>query len=70
MDMLPVNRQAGFFSDAYCMDWSYAKAKIIKKQFAEVLAQRIEMGQYDYDRAMYVAKGIFEVDREFFKLDK
>ena len=26
LDMLPANKQVGFFSDAYCVEWSYAKA--------------------------------------------
>ena len=25
LDMLPANKQIGFFSDAYCVEWSYAK---------------------------------------------
>ena len=25
LDMLPVNKQVGFFSDAYCVEWAYAK---------------------------------------------
>src|SRR5439155_20702 len=29
LDMLPANRQIGFFSDAYCAEWSYAKAIIV-----------------------------------------
>lgn len=70
MDMLPTNSQAGFFSDAYCMDWCYAKAKIIKRQYAEVVAQKIEMGQFDYDTALNVVRDIFAVDRKFYKLDK
>lgn len=61
MDMLPYNRQGGFFTDAYCMDWAYAKSKMIKLQYAEVLAGKIECGQYDYDRAMRTARGILGV---------
>lgn len=62
MDMLPVNRQAGFFTDAYSMDWAYAKATMIKRQYAEVLAKKIAMGEYDFDRAIEVVKGILHVD--------
>src|SRR4029077_16336427 len=46
LDMLPVNRQIGFFSDAYCVEWTYAKAIIVRKQMAHVLAGKVEQGQY------------------------
>ena len=42
LDMLPVNKQVGFFSDAYCVEWTYAKAILVRKQLAHVLAERIE----------------------------
>src|SRR5206468_880905 len=41
LDMLPVNRQIGFFSDAYSVEWSYAKAIMVRKQMACVLADKI-----------------------------
>jgi glucuronate isomerase len=58
LDMLPVNKQVGFFSDAYCVEWTYAKARLVLKQLAAVLAQRIEQGQYTRDDALAVAKAI------------
>ena len=30
------NKQIGFFSDAYCVDWSYAKALMVKRMLASV----------------------------------
>ena len=56
--MLPTNKQYAFFSDAYCMDWTYGKAYIVKKQLASVLAERIESGRYTYDEAMEIAHEI------------
>lgn len=56
LDMLPVNKQVGFFSDAYCVEWTFAKAILIRKQLAQVLAQRIEQGQYSMTQAVEVAK--------------
>ncbi len=47
LEMLPANKQVGFFSDAYCAEWSYAKAVIVRKILARVLAERIELGQFD-----------------------
>ena len=46
LDMLPVNKQVGFFSDAYCVEWVYGKVLLVRKQLARVLAEKIEQGQY------------------------
>ena len=58
LDMLPLNKQIGFFSDAYCADWAYAKAILVRKQMAQVLAQKIDSGQYTEDDAIGIAKAI------------
>jgi len=59
LDMLAANKQVGFFSDAYCLDWAYAKAYLVRAQWAEVLAQKIEQGQYSYNDALSIAHQIF-----------
>jgi len=53
LDMLPANKQIGFFSDAYCVEWTFAKAILIRKQLAQVLAQRIDQGQYSQAQALW-----------------
>jgi hypothetical protein len=58
LDMLPANKQVGFFSDAYCVEWTYAKAVMVRKQLARVLAEKIEAGQYLRDDALAVASAI------------
>ena len=58
LDMLAVNKQIGFFSDAYCADWQYAKAILVRKQLAYVLASRVEQGQYTMDEALQIARAI------------
>ena len=58
LDMLPTNKQVGFFSDAYCVEWTYAKAIIVRKQLAHALAEKIEQGQYTRDEAVVVARAI------------
>ena len=58
LDMVAANRQVGFFSDAYCLEWTYAKAVIIRRQLAEVLAQKVSQGQYDVDEALAIARQI------------
>lgn len=58
LDMLPANKQIGFFSDAYCLEWTYAKAILVRKQFACVLAEKIEQGQYSRDEALGFARAV------------
>ena len=58
LEMVPANKQVGFFSDAYCAEWSYAKAVIVRKILARVLAERIELGQLDHDEALEFARAI------------
>lgn len=61
LDMLPMNRQIGFFSDAYCIEWVYAKVLMVRKQLAWVLAQKVLQGQYDVSEALGIARGtLFE----------
>ena len=54
--MLPANKQVGFFSDAYCVEWTYAKAVIVRKQLARVLAEKVGQGQYSVSEALEVAR--------------
>jgi glucuronate isomerase len=58
LDMLPLNKQIGFFSDAYCVEWTWGKALIIRKQLAAVLAAKVEQGQYTFDEALAAARAI------------
>ncbi len=58
LEMLPANKQVGFFSDAYCAEWSYAKAVIVRKILAQVLAERVDLGQLDDALALEFARSI------------
>jgi hypothetical protein len=58
LDMVALNKQIGFFSDAYCVEWTYAKAVLVRKQLAQVLTQKIEQGQYTFDEALSIAHQI------------
>jgi len=58
LDMLPVNKQAGFFSDAYCVEWVYGKSCLFQKQLARVLAEKIAQGQYTRNDALNIAHSI------------
>ena len=57
-DMVPANKQTGFFSDAYCVEWTYGKALLVRKMMARVLAERIEQGQYTMDEALDFSRAI------------
>jgi hypothetical protein len=66
LDLLPVNKQIGFFSDAYCLEWTYGKAKMVCNQLAIVLAGKIDQGQYTRDEALSIARSIlFDTPQEF-----
>lgn len=58
LDMLPVNKQLGFFSDAYAIEWTYAKSAMVRNLLAQVLAQKVQQGQYTRDEALATAKAI------------
>src|SRR5206468_3165983 len=58
LDMVPLNKQVGFFSDAYCVEWTYAKAVIVRKQLAKVLNDKIDQGQFSREEALLVARAI------------
>ena len=58
LDMVPVNKQAGFFSDAYVVEWCYAKALLVRKQMAQVLAEKVAQGQYTVEEALRIARAI------------
>jgi glucuronate isomerase len=58
LDMVPTNKQIGFFSDAYSIEWSYAKAKVVCTQLAVVLADKVAQGQYTRSDAKDIARAI------------
>jgi hypothetical protein len=58
LDMLAASRQIGFFSDAYTIEWCYAKSVIVRRMLARVLAEKVFSGQYDTAAALSVAREI------------
>jgi len=58
LEMTPTNKQMGFFSDAYCLEWAYGKLVLVRKLMAKVLAQKVEDGQYSKGEALAVSKAI------------
>ena len=69
LDMLPVNKQVGFFSDAYCVEWTYGKALLVRKQLASVLAENVRQGQYTRNDALAIADAIlYETPRDLMNM--
>jgi hypothetical protein len=70
LDMLSAARQVGFFSDAYTIEWSYAKAVIVRRILSRVLADTVIQGQYDKPAALAVAREIlFESPRRLMGME-
>jgi hypothetical protein len=69
LDMVPLNKIVGFFSDAYCVEWSYGKARMVQKQMARVFAEKIQQGQYSRDDALAIAQTIlYETPRNLLRM--
>lgn len=60
LEMLPANKQVGFLSDAYCVEWTYAKAVVVRRLLARALAEKVEIGQYTRDDALELARAILD----------
>jgi glucuronate isomerase len=70
LDMLSTARQVGFFSDAYTMEWCYAKSLIVRRVLSRVLAEKIRDGQYDRKGALGIAREIlFETARHLLHME-
>lgn len=62
--MLPLNKQIGFFSDAYCIEWTYGKILMVRKLLAQVLAGKVSLGQYTWDEAVDIASELCKAFRD------
>ncbi len=58
LDMLPANKQIGFFSDAYCVEWTYGKAALVRTQLARVLADAEAQGRFGREESLAFARAI------------
>jgi len=58
LDMVALNKQCGFFSDAYVVEWTYGKSLLVRKQLAQVLAKKVAQGQYSRADAVSIARAI------------
>lgn len=61
LDLLPIGRQCAFQSNAGCVEWAYARSVIARKQWANVLATRVLLGEFEFDEALAFAReALFE----------
>ena len=65
LDMLPLDRHIGFFSDAYTIEWVYGKAAMVRRQMAKVLSERVNLGWWPLGDALSIAREVlFESPRK------
>jgi glucuronate isomerase len=70
LEMLPLNKQIGFFSDAYCVEWTYGKMLLVRKLLAGVLADKIALGQYTFEDAVGIAREmLFQTPQSLLKIE-
>ncbi len=70
LDMLSTAKQIGFFSDAYTMEWSCAKAVLVRGCLARVLAARVAAGQFERKSAERIARQmLFESPQELLGME-
>ncbi|MCX6359234.1 MAG: hypothetical protein NT029_05495 [Armatimonadetes bacterium] len=71
LEMLPINKQIGFFSDAYCIEWAYAKSRMVRRLMAGALARKVEQGIYtEADALRFAAAMLLETPRALLGLDE
>ena len=59
LDMVPINKIIGYFSDAYHSEWCYPKLKMVKQVVEGILVERVERGWYTLDTALEVVGRLF-----------
>jgi glucuronate isomerase len=59
LDIVPVTKIIGFFSDAYHCEWCLPKLKMVKQITGEILVDRVTRGMYDLDTALSIIPVIF-----------
>jgi len=59
LDMMPLTKMVGFFSDGWCVDYVYGRLKMVRKAMANVLSERIDRGFLDRDGALHMAREMF-----------
>jgi len=61
LEMVPVSRLQGFFSDGYCVDWVYGRLAMTRKVLSEVLSEKVEQGYYSVNQAVRIAEDVLRI---------
>lgn len=64
IQILPMGKICGFFSDAYVLEWIYGKAVLTRKITTEVLESMIRKGFYTVEIAREIAEQILSENAE------
>ena len=57
--MVPAAKLSAFISDAYCVEWCYARLRETKDVLADVLSDMVGEGYYSLSQAVEIAKRLF-----------
>jgi len=69
IQILPLTKIGGFFSDAYVVEWSYGKVALVRKELANVLCNAVEQRYLTEKLALRVAKSILDENpRKLYRL--
>ena len=70
VEMLPKTKSNGFFSDAYCAEWIYGKAKLARREMAFALSQMVDEGYLSRETALDVARHyLYENPKRIYKVE-
>jgi hypothetical protein len=58
LEMVPLGKIIGFFSDAYHAEWCHPKLKLVKTILGDILSDRVSRGWYTLDDALAVIQTI------------
>jgi glucuronate isomerase len=71
LDKVPAGCLCGFFSDGWCIEWTYGRLRLVQRTLANVLAEKIERGFLTEENAVDLARRIlFESPRRIFMADE
>ena len=58
LEILPVRKTVGFFSNARHVEWAYGKLMLYKKELSRVLAEHIDEGYWTEEQALEIAQAL------------
>lgn len=69
IQLLPMGKICGFFSDAYVLEWIYGKSALVRKLTADVLNHMVKKGFYTVEVAREVAEHVLSKNaKRLFKI--